>query len=71
MTIHLKDKLAKFATYGRLTEQTKSIDMFTVHPERTWVLSEVMQQMFESGLLKKMVNTELLRRALEFFRICL
>lgn len=73
----LEAKLAKFAAYGRLLEKTKSIDLFTLQEigQDSGVLlgrlcdPEVMNQMFESGLLKEMIDTELLRRALEFFRL--
>lgn len=72
----LEDKLRKFAKYAELLKDAKSISPSVpkeIARDSGTLLhlcdAEVMQQLHKSGLLKQMVDTELLRRALEFFRL--
>lgn len=72
----LEDKLRKFAKYGDRLKDAKWISpvfLNEIAQDSGTLLQlgdpEVMEQLYKSGLLKQMVETELIRRALEFFRL--
>lgn len=73
----LEQKLVKFAKYGRLVNHANSVDLLVLEEigqDSAALLlplceHQVMQEMYASGLLKRIVDTELLRQALEFFRL--
>lgn len=73
----LEERLVKFVKWANLVEHAKSISPLLLQEiaqdsgalVEEFCDPEVMQQMVTSGLLKQIVDTELLRRLFEFFRL--